>query len=105
MGYVAHMSVVGTEPKVYSIPSKLRIACNNTKCTKTCPLAMGVGNPELTEIKIEPRQLLAFTDSPDFSEDALLKRNAKFGCKSVTAEPIEVNQRTESAIPRVSVLH
>lgn len=83
-----NMSVVGTEPKVYSIPSKLKVMCNNTKCTKSCPLAMGLGNPELTEIKIEPRQLLAFMDSPDSAQDTFLKR--MFGCKSVTAEPLEL---------------
>lgn len=82
-----NMSVVGAEPKVYSIPSKLRVTCNNTKCTKTCPLAMGVGNPELTEITVDPRQMLAFTDSPDTAQDTFLKR--MFGCKSVKAEPLE----------------
>lgn len=82
-----NMSVIGTEAKVYSIPSKLRVVCRNTKCTKSCPLAMGIGVPEITEIKVEPRQLLMFADSPDSAQDALLRK--MFGCKSVNAEPIE----------------
>lgn len=82
------MSVVGTEPKVYSIPSKLRVVCRNTKCTKSCPLAMGLGNPKLTEIKIEPREILMFVDNSDNAQDNFLKK--MFGCKSVVAEPIEM---------------
>ena len=82
------MSVLGTEPKVYTVPSKLRVVCNNTKCTKSCPLAMGLGNPELTEIRVEPRQILQFADSPDSAQDSFLRK--MFGCKSVQAEPVEL---------------
>lgn len=83
-----NMSVVGTEPKVYSIPSKLRVTCNNPKCHKTCPLAIGVGNPELTEIDVTPRDMLAFTDAPDSAQDTFLRK--MFSCKSVAAEPLEM---------------
>ena len=83
-----NMSVIGTEPKVYSVPSKLRVVCNNTKCTKSCPLAMGIGTPELTEITVEPRQIIQFVDSPDTAQDNFLRK--MFGCKSVVAEALEV---------------
>lgn len=83
-----NMSVVGTEPKVYSVPSKIKVVCRNTKCTKNCPLAMGIGTPDLTEISIEPRQFLQFVDSPDMAQDSFLKK--MFGCKSVVAEPLEM---------------
>lgn len=83
-----NMSVLGTEPKVYTVPSKLRVTCKNTKCTKSCPLAMGLGNTELTEIAIEPRQILRFADSPDSAQDNFLRK--MFGCKSVVAEPVEM---------------
>lgn len=83
-----NMSVIGTEPKVYSVPSKLRVVCNNTKCTKSCPLAMGIGTPELTEIVVEPRQIIQFVDSPDTAQDNFLRK--MFGCKSVVAEALEV---------------
>lgn len=83
-----NMSILGTEPKVYTVPSKLRVVCNNTKCTKSCPLAMGLGNSELTEISIEPRQILQFTDKPDSAQDTFLRK--MFGCKSVQAEPVEL---------------
>ena len=83
-----NMSVVGTEPKVYSVPSKLRVVCNNTKCNKNCPLSLGMGTPELTEINVEPRQIIQFVDSPDTAQDNFLRK--MFGCKSVVAEALEV---------------
>lgn len=83
-----NMSVLGSEPKVYTVPSKLRVTCNNTKCNKNCPLAMGLGNPELTEIKVEPRQILQFTDHADTVQDSFLRK--MFGCKSVQAEPLDM---------------
>lgn len=83
-----NMSVIGTEPKTYSVPSKLRITCRNTKCTKSCPLAMGLGTEELTTIEVEPRQILQFADSPDSAQDAVLRKT--FGCQHVIAEPVEM---------------
>ena len=83
-----NMSVVGTEPKVYSVPSKLRVVCNNTKCNKNCPLSLGMGPPEHTEINVEPRQIIQFVDSPDTAQDNFLRK--MFGCKSVVAEALEV---------------
>lgn len=83
-----NMSVLGTEPKVYTVPSKIKVVCNNPKCTKACPLTMGLNSPELTEIKVEPRQILQFADSPDSAQDAFLRK--MFSCKSVVAEPIEM---------------
>lgn len=83
-----NMSVVGTEPKIYSVPSKLRVTCNNAKCTKSCPLALGVSNPELTTINVEPRQIILFADNSDSAQDNFLRK--MFGCKSVVAEPLEM---------------
>lgn len=83
-----NMSIVGTESKTYTIPSKLRVTCRNTKCTKTCPLAMGLGNPQLTELPVEPRQVVQFTDAPDAAQDNYLRK--MFGCKSVISESVEM---------------
>lgn len=83
-----NMSVTGTEQKVYSVPRKLKVSCRNVKCNKTCPLALGVANPELTEIDVEPRYVVSFLDAPDSAQETLLKK--MFGCKHVMAEPMEL---------------
>ena len=84
-----NMSVVGVEPKIYSIPTKLRCVCKNNKCNRPCPLAFSKYNPELAqEVDIDPRQILRFVDSADSAQDSLLKQI--FGCKSVTAEPMDL---------------
>ena len=77
-----NMSVVGVEPRIYSIPTKLKCRCNNSKCTKPCPLAVS-STP--VETDIDPRQMLQFIDSADSAQDKYLKQ--LFGCKSVQAEP------------------
>lgn len=83
-----NMSVVGVEPKIYTVPTKLRCLCKNNKCNKPCPLAMSLSNPELAqEIDIDPRQILRFVDSNDAAQDNYLKQ--VFGCKSVSAEPVD----------------
>ena len=84
-----NMSVVGVEPKIYSVPTKLRCLCKNPKCNRPCPLAMSQQNPELAqEIEIDPRQILRFIDSADSAQDSVLKQ--LFGCKSVAAEPVDL---------------
>lgn len=84
-----NMSVVGVEPKIYSVPTRLRCLCKNQKCNRPCPLAFSQHNPELAqEIDIDPRQILRFVDSADSAQDSLLKQI--FGCKSVSAEPADM---------------
>lgn len=83
-----NMSILGTEAKTYTVPSKIRVSCRNTKCTKPCPLAMGLGNPQLTELEVEPRQIVQFVDAPDSTQDVYLRK--MFGCKSVTCDPLEM---------------
>lgn len=83
-----NMSVVGTEMKTYTVPAKIRVSCRNAKCTKPCPLAMGLGDPQLTEISVEPRQIVQFVDAPDSAQDSWLRK--MFGCKHVVCEPVEL---------------
>ncbi len=83
-----NMSVLGADPKIYSIPSKLKVQCNNAKCTKPCPLSMAITTEEMQTVTLEPRQLLQFVNSPDSAQDSFLKK--MFGCTSVVAEPIDM---------------
>lgn len=80
-----NMSVVGVEPRIYTVPIKIRAVCKNSKCTKPCPLAAAA--PELTTLDVDPRQMLQFVDAADSTQDTYLRK--LFGCKSVQCEPIE----------------
>lgn len=77
------MSVVGVEPRIYTIPTKLKVVCRNPKCGKPCPLAY----EEETVIDIDIRQMLYFIDASDNAQDSYLKK--LYGCKSVQAVPAE----------------
>jgi 5S rRNA maturation endonuclease (ribonuclease M5) len=79
-----NMSVVGVEPKIYTIPTKIRATCRNATCSKPCPLAF---QNEPQTIDIEPRQILQFLDSSDTAQDSLARK--LYGCKSVITEPVE----------------
>lgn len=82
------MSVVGVEPRIYTVPIKLSCVCKNSKCNKPCPLAFSAYNSEYAqEIEVDPRQILRFVESSDSAQDNYLKQ--LFGCKSVAAEPLE----------------
>lgn len=82
------MSVVGVEPKIYTVPTKLKCVCRNNKCNKPCPLAFSATNPEYAqEIEVDPRQILRFVDSADSAQDSFLRQ--VFGCKHVNAEPVD----------------
>lgn len=82
------MSVVGVEPKIYTVPTKLRCVCRNSKCNKPCPLAFTMSNPEVPqEIDVDPRQILRFMDSSDAAQDSYVRQ--VIGCKSVSAEPTD----------------
>ena len=76
------MSVVGVEPKIYTIPTKLKAFCKNVKCTKPCPLAV-----ESQEVEIDVRQLLRFVDASDNAQDTYVR--GLYGCKHVCAEPVD----------------
>lgn len=76
------MSVVGVEPKIYTIPTKLKAFCKNVKCTKPCPLAV-----ESQEVEIDVRQLLRFVDASDTAQDTYVR--GLYGCKHVCAEPVD----------------
>ncbi len=77
------MSVIGVEPKIYTVPTKIRALCKNPTCSKPCPLAFG----EPQDIYIEPRQMLQFIDASDNAQDTFLRKT--YGCKSVQAVPID----------------
>lgn len=82
---LSSMSVVGVEPKIYTIPRKLRCVCKNSKCSKPCVLAFSRDVPQ--EIDVDPRQIIRFTDSADTAQDSYVRQ--LFGCKSASAEPID----------------
>lgn len=81
------MSVVGAEPKVYTIPTKLKAVCRNAKCSKPCPLACSGVDESVQIVNVDPRQILQFVDASDSAQDTYLRK--MFGCKSVAAEPVE----------------
>lgn len=80
-----NMSVVGVEPKVYTVPTKLRASCRNAKCNRPC--ALMIGGDEVAVVSIEPRQMLQFVDSSDSAQESYLRKI--FGCKTVGSEPLE----------------
>lgn len=83
-----NMSVVGVEPKIYTVPLKLKCICKNSKCNRPCPLAFSNSNSDLAqEVDVDPRHLLKFIDSADSAQDGFLRQ--VFGCKSVSAEPVD----------------
>ena len=80
-----NMSVVGVEPRIYTIPTKLRVSCNNSKCNQMCPLQSGGDLGDMNLIDVDYRQLLRFVDSSDTAQDSYCRK--VFGCKSVISEP------------------
>jgi hypothetical protein len=77
------MSVVGVEPRIYSIPQKLKISCNNLKCSRPCPVMSGPDKSRLM-VDVDARQMLQFVDSADSAMDTYVKK--LFGCKYASAE-------------------
>lgn len=84
---LSKMSVIGVEPKVYTVPTKLKAICRNPKCNRPCPLLVTGGDDALQILDVDPRQMLQFVDASDGAQDSYLRKI--FGCKSVTAEPTE----------------
>lgn len=78
------MSVVGVEPKIYTVPRKIRAMCYDTKCTRPCALSAGMG---AHYVDVNPRHLLEFIDGADTAQDNFVRKH--FGCKSVVAEPAD----------------
>ena len=84
---LSKMSVVGVEPKVYTVPTKLRATCRNPKCNRPCPLMLTGSDETMQILEVDPRQMLQFVDASDNAQDTYLRKI--FGCKSVAAEPVE----------------
>lgn len=76
------MSVVGADPKTYTVPNKLKIVCKDVHCQRPCPV--GVAQVPM-EIDVDPRQLVQFVDANDNVQDQHVRKF--FGCKSIQAEP------------------
>lgn len=81
------MSVSGVEPKIYTIPTKLKVVCKNAACSKPCPLAFSNSSEAAQYVDVDPRQMLQFVDSADSAQDTFLRK--LYGCRSVTAEPVD----------------
>ena len=77
------MSVVGADPKTYTVPSKLKVVCKDVHCTRPC--TVGQGGQCAVEFDVDPRQLVQFVDANDTTQDAYVRKT--FGCKSILAEP------------------
>lgn len=79
-----NMSVVGTDPKTYTVPRKLKVICRDLHCTRPC----AVGSSRVpVEVEVDPRQLLQFVDSSDSAQDSYIRK--MYGCKSLVSEPSE----------------
>ena len=81
------MSVSGVEPKIYTIPTKLKVVCKNAACSKPCPLAFSNSSDAAQYVDVDPRQMLQFIDSADSAQDTFLRK--LYGCRSITAEPVD----------------
>lgn len=78
-----NMSVIGVEPKIYTVPTKLKVLCRNDKCSRPCSLSY----TRTTELEVDIRQMLRFIDSSDNAQDSYLRN--LYGCKSVQAVPTD----------------
>lgn len=84
---LSKMSVVGVEPRIYTVPTEVKAVCSNSKCNRPCPLAIAHGDDASQAIKVDPRQMLRFLDSADTAQDAFLHK--LYGCKHVSAVPLD----------------
>lgn len=76
------MSVIGADPAIYTIPASIKLACNNSNCTRPCKLVTSKTTPS---VPVSPRQLLQFVGSGDAAQEAFAK--SLTGCKTVSVEP------------------
>lgn len=76
------MSVIGTDPKTYTIPIKLKPTCRSQKCQRDCAV-----HSRNFLVEVDPRQLVQFVDSSDNTQHTYLR--TMFGCREMLAEPAE----------------
>lgn len=77
-----NMSVIGADPKTYTVPSKLKVRCGNKTCTRPC----AIGSAKVpAEFDVDPRQIVMFINSSDEAQDRHLRR--LLSCKSICGEP------------------
>lgn len=81
-----NMSIVGVEPKIYTVPTRLKAYCNNSSCKKMCPLAT-YDPTKGQEVDVDVRQLLRFIDSPDTVQTTYVRD--LYGCKKVECMPVD----------------
>ena len=81
-----NMSIVGTDPKTFTIPKILCLKCGHRggACSTPCPIGTS-RDPEL--VPVDPRQMVMFVDSSDNVQDNYLRKT--FGCREIIAEPEE----------------
>lgn len=79
------MSVIGTDPKIYTVPSKLCVTCSNMKCNKQCAVAV---SQDGLEVDVDPRQMIRFVESSDQAQEQYVR--GLFDCKHAKAEPAEL---------------
>lgn len=77
------MSVVGTDPKIYTVPKKMCITCTNPKCNQPCPASNDGG----FETDVTPRYIAQFVDSRDSAQHDYAR--GIVGCKYAHANPTE----------------
>ena len=78
------MSVIGTDPKTYTVPIVVRPICNNPSCNHPCEVGL---SKVPIDLQVEPRELLQFMDASDSVQDRYVRE--VFSCKSIRAEPVE----------------
>jgi hypothetical protein len=76
------MSIIGTDPKTYTVPIKLKPTCRSAKCTKDCAAQVAK-----FAVDVDPRQLVQFVGNSDRAQHGYLQ--AMFGCRDMIAEPLE----------------
>lgn len=75
---LSNISVVGADPKTYTVPMQLHCRCNKQNCDRPCALN-GMREGQITDIDI--RLLLRFMDAPDSVQDTMAR--TLYACKSV----------------------
>ena len=80
-----NMSVVGADPKTYSVPTKLALLCTNANCKRPCSVALS--KPAL-EVPVDPRQIVQFVNAADSVQDTYVRK--LIGCKHIQAEPVDL---------------
>lgn len=82
-----NMTIVGTEAKIYTVPTKLECVCISSKCDKFCPLASTSLTGKGPIIDVPSRHVVHFLDSNDGIQDKFVQE--KFRCQKVKAIPTE----------------